>query len=119
MGDTLRLAGFLTAPSEIEAHIETHPTVAGCQVVGVATPRGPRAFAFVRPAEGPYDETALLAWCRETMANYKVPVRAAAIDAFPVTHSANGTKIQKAELRRMAEAMEADAFSVQSASAAE
>ena len=119
MGDTLRLAGFLTAPSEIEAHIETHPTVAGCQVVGVATPRGPRAFAFVRPAEGPYDETALLAWCRETMANYKVPVRAAAIDAFPVTHSANGTKIQKAELRRMAEAMEADAVSVQSASAAE
>ncbi len=115
MGDTLRLAGFLTAPSEIEAHIETHPTVAGCQVVGVATPRGPRAFAFVRPAEGPYDETALLAWCRETMANYKVPVRAAAIDAFPVTHSPNGTKIQKAELRRMAEALEADAASAQGA----
>ena len=107
MGDTLRLAGFLTAPSEIEAHIETHPSVAGCQVVGVATPRGLRAFAFVRPAAGPYDEAALLAWCRETMANYKAPVRAAAIDAFPVTRSANGTKIQKAELRRMAEAMAA------------
>ena len=115
MGDTLRLAGFLTAPSEIEAHIETHPSVAGCQVVGVATPRGPRAFAFVRPAEGSYDEVALLAWCRETMANYKVPVRAAAVDAFPVTHSANGTKIQKAELRRMAEALEAAGDSVQSA----
>ena len=115
MGDTLRLAGFLTAPSEIEAHIETHPSVSGCQVVGVATPRGPRAFAFVRPAEGSYDEVALLAWCRETMANYKVPVRAAAVDAFPVTHSANGTKIQKAELRRMAEALEAAGDSVQSA----
>ena len=118
MGDTLRLAGFLTAPSEVEAHIETHPSVAGCQVVGVATPRGPRAFAFVRTAgEAIYDETALLAWCRETMANYKVPVRAAPIDAFPVTHSANGTKIQKTELRRMAEAMEADAVSVRSAAA--
>ncbi len=117
MGDTLRLAGFLTAPSEIEAHIETHPSVAGCQVVGVATPRGPRAFAFVRPAITAYDETALLAWCRETMANYKVPVRAVPIDAFPVTHSANGTKIQKAELRRMAEAMEADAVSMQGAPA--
>lgn len=116
MGDTLRLAGFLTAPSEIEAHIETHPSVAGCQVVGVAAPQGPRAFAFVRPAgEAVYDETALLAWCRETMANYKVPVRAVPIDAFPVTHSANGTKIQKAELRRMAEAMEADAASAQGA----
>ena len=112
MGDTLRLAGFLTAPSEIEAHVETHPSVAGCQVVGVATPRGPRAFAFVRTAgEAIYDETALLAWCRETMANYKVPVRAVPIDAFPVTHSPNGTKIQKAELRRMAEALEADAVS--------
>ena len=117
MGDTLRLAGFLTAPSEIEAHVETHPSVAGCQVVGVATPRGPRAFAFVRPADDSYDETALLGWCRETMANYKVPVRAAPIDAFPVTHSANGTKIQKAELRRMAEALEADAASVRSAAA--
>ncbi len=116
MGDTLRLAGFLTAPSEIEAHIETHPSVAGCQVVGVAAPRGPRAFAFVRPAgEAVYDETALLAWCRETMANYKVPVRAVPIDAFPVTHSANGTKIQKAELRRMAEALEAGAASAQGA----
>ena len=116
MGGTLRLAGFLTAPSEIEAHIETHPSVAGCQVVGAATPRGPRAFAFVRPAgEAVYDETALLAWCRETMANYKVPVRAVPIDAFPVTHSANGTKIQKAELRRMAEALEAAGDSVQSA----
>ena len=118
MGDTLRLAGFLTAPSEIEAHIETHPSVAGCQVVGVATPRGPRAFAFVRPAdEATYDETALIAWCRETMANYKVPVRAVPIDAFPVTYSANGTKIQKAELRRMAEALEVDAVSMQGAPA--
>ncbi len=119
MGDTLRLAGFLTSPGEIEAHVETHPAVAGCQVVGVATPRGPRAFAFVRPADtASYDEAAVLAWCRETMANYKVPVRAAAIDAFPVTHSANGTKIQKAELRRMAEAMEANADSVQAVPAA-
>lgn len=107
MGDTLRLAGFLTSPSEIEAHVETHPSVAGCQVVGVATPRGPRAFAFVRPAaEAFYDEAALLAWCRETMANYKVPARAVPIDTFPVTHSPNGTKIQKSELRRMAEVME-------------
>ena len=113
MGDTLRLAGFLTSPGEIEAHIETHPSVSGCQVVGVATPRGPRAFAFVRPSMNAYDETALLAWCRDTMANYKVPVRAVPIDAFPVTYSANGTKIQKAELRRMAEALEGAGVSAQ------
>ncbi len=106
MGDTLRLAGFLTAPGEIEAHLETHPAVSGCQVVGVATPRGPRAFAFVRPADAAaYDERAVLAWCRETMANYKVPLRAAPIADFPVTLSPNGTKIRKGELRRMAEAM--------------
>ena len=106
MGDTLRLAGFLTSPSEIEAHIEGHPSVSGCQVVGVGTARGPRAFAFVRTAEGsPYEEEALLAWCRDTMANYKVPIRAVAIPSFPVTLSPNGTKIQKAELRRKAEAM--------------
>jgi fatty-acyl-CoA synthase len=36
------------------------------------------------------------------MAGYKVPRKVLFIDAFPVTNSANGEKIQRERLRRMA-----------------
>jgi fatty-acyl-CoA synthase len=43
------------------------------------------------------------------MAKYKVPVRIIVLDAFPVTKSANGFKIQRAKLREMAAAEVAQA----------
>jgi fatty-acyl-CoA synthase len=43
------------------------------------------------------------------MAGYKVPVRFVPLEAFPVTTSANGTKIQRARLRQMAAAIAAEA----------
>ena len=49
-----------------------------------------------------FDEAALIAFCRERMARYKVPERIIRLDAFPVTTSANGVKVQKAKLRDMA-----------------
>jgi fatty-acyl-CoA synthase len=104
MGDVLRLAGFLVSPTEIEAYLERHPQVAGAQVVGVVTPKGPKAFAFVLLKEGAVlDEAALQSYCREGMANYKVPVRFVAVEAFPVTLSANATKVQRAALRDRAQ----------------
>ena len=39
---------------------------------------------------------------RARLAGYKVPARIFLIDAFPVTDSANGVKIQRAKLRDMA-----------------
>ena len=75
------------------------------QVVGVNTARGPRAFAFVVARAGAtVEEAELAAYCKRGLANYKQPVRFAAIDEFPVTPSANGFKIQRAKLRRMAAA---------------
>ena len=41
----------------------------------------------------------LIAWCREEMANYKVPRRVSIVDEFPRTPSG---KIQKFRLRAMA-----------------
>lgn len=104
MGDVLRLAGFLVSPTEIEACIERYPQVSAAQVVGVTTSKGPKAVAFVIPRTGVrLDEENLRAHCREGMANYKVPLRFIAVEAFPVTESANATKVQRKKMRDLAQ----------------
>lgn len=102
LGDTLRLAGFLTDPSEIEQHLLAHPDVRGAQVVGAAKAGGgDAAVAFVLVGRQ-IDEAALIAHCRNGLANYKVPARIVLLDQFPVVDGANGVKIRKAELRERA-----------------
>lgn len=103
MGDALRLSGFLVNPLEIEAVLDSHPAVRASQVVGIDGPRGVRPVAFVIPEAGhAFDEAGLIAHCARRIAKFKVPERALPIDAFPVTPSANGNKIQKAKLREIA-----------------
>lgn len=103
MGDALRLGGYLVNPVEISSHIEAHPAVAGCQVVGAKTKRGERAVAFVVKRVGAAaDEAALIAHCRAGLAAFKCPEAVIFLDAFPVAESANGAKIQRAKLREWA-----------------
>jgi len=104
MGDVLRLSGFLVNPLEIETHIQKLPAIEGCQTISVARPDGVRAVAFVmlRPGAA-LDEAAVIAHCRQGLANYKVPLRVFALADFPKTPSANGFKIQRKKLREMAE----------------
>ena len=106
MGDVLRLGGFLVSPAEIENHLLEHGDVADSQVVGVTTADGSvRAVGFVIPRDGTaFDEEVLRNHCLDRLARFKAPIRIFAVDEFPTTQSANGTKIQRAELRRMAEA---------------
>ena len=104
-GDALRLGGFLVNPAEIEAHLLGHEAVEGCQVVGVETGKGtaPAAFVTLKPG-AKAEEAALRDHCRGALAAFKVPVRVFAVDRFPTTESANGTKIQRNRLRDMAQA---------------
>jgi len=102
MGDVLRLGGFLVAPAEIEARVQDHPSVQDVQVVGANVGGRNRAVAFVLAGDG-FDEAAVIHHCAAGLAKYKVPARVIALDAFPVTQSANGIKIQKNKLREMAE----------------
>ena len=106
LGDGLRLGGFLVAPEEIEGFLQKQPGVAGAQVVAAERDRARVAFAFVtaKPNERP-DETRIIAACKASLARYKVPARVVTLDAFPVTESPNGVKIQRAKLRDMADAM--------------
>lgn len=101
-GDAMRLGGFLVAPGEIEDELKACDGVADAQVVAVDLKGQARCVAFVIPAKQPPPQEALTARLRERLAGYKVPARIYVVDAFPVTDSANGVKIQRARLRAMA-----------------
>ncbi|MCK1388007.1 AMP-binding protein [Bradyrhizobium sp. 21] len=105
-GDAMRLGGFLVAPGEIEDELKSCAGVADAQVVAIDLKGQARCVAFVIAAQGPQTEPpqqeTLTARLRERLAGYKVPARIYVVDAFPVTDSANGVKIQRARLRAMA-----------------
>lgn len=102
-GDSLRLGGFLVSPLEIETVIGEAGGIKACQVVAVPRPEGMRAVAFIIPEDGSrVDEVRLSEHLRARLASYKIPIRFFAIDAFPVTASANGTKIRRDALRQRA-----------------
>jgi fatty-acyl-CoA synthase len=101
-GDAMRLGGFLVAPGEIEDELKACTGVADAQVVAVDLKGNARCVAFVIPAGTPLRQEALTTRLRERLASYKVPARIYVVDAFPVTDSANGVKIQRARLRAMA-----------------
>jgi fatty-acyl-CoA synthase len=98
----MRLGGFLVAPGEIEDELKACTGVSDAQVVAVEINGQACCAAFViAPGEAPQAER-LIAQLRERLAGYKVPARIFFIDAFPVTESANGVKIQRGKLRAMA-----------------
>jgi acyl-CoA synthetase (AMP-forming)/AMP-acid ligase II len=96
--DMYIVGGFNAYPAEIENVLSMHDDVAQAAVVGAPDERlGEVGVAFIVPrigAEPKPDE--IIAWCRERMANYKVPRRVQIVDALPI--SASG-KVLKHELR--------------------
>jgi HIP---CoA ligase len=99
--DMFIVGGFNAYPAEIENMLMEHPTVGQAAVVGVPDRRmGELATAFVVPRAGAtIDEAALIAWCRERMANYKVPRSVQVVDALPLNASG---KVLKYVLRERA-----------------
>jgi acyl-CoA synthetase (AMP-forming)/AMP-acid ligase II len=97
--DMFIVGGFNAFPAEIEGMMLTHPGVAQVAVVGVPDDRlGEVAQAYVvRRSGDAVDEAALIAWCREHMANYKVPREVHFIDELPLTASG---KVQRFRLRQ-------------------
>ena len=96
--DMFIVGGFNCYPAEIENQLCSHPAVAQAAVVGMPDERmGEVACAFVvpRPDQSP-DADNLIAWCRDNMANYKVPRVVHVVDSLPVNASG---KVLKNELR--------------------
>jgi acyl-CoA synthetase (AMP-forming)/AMP-acid ligase II len=101
--DIFIVGGFNAYPAEIEAGILGHEAVAQVAVVGVPDERmGEVGVAFVVPRPGAtVDPAELIAWCRERMANFKVPRRVYVVDDLPLNASG---KVLKYELRQRAAA---------------
>jgi HIP---CoA ligase len=99
--DMFIVGGFNVYPAEIEKAMMAHPGVAAVAVVGVPDDRlGEVGMAFVVPASGTSTrDDELIAWCREIMANYKVPRYIEFLDALPLNA---GNKVLKYELRERA-----------------
>ena len=99
--DMYIVGGFNAYPAEIENIMNRHPGVAQVAIVGVPDDRlGEVAMAFVIPTTGTtLDPDELTAWCREHMANYKVPRFVEIVDTLPLNASG---KVLKYELRERA-----------------
>jgi HIP---CoA ligase len=99
--DMFIVGGFNAYPAEIENHLLRHPDIQQAAVIGVPDPRlGEVGMAFVVTAsDDPAAGDEILAWCRDEMANYKVPRAIEIVDALPV--NATG-KVVKDELRARA-----------------
>ena len=95
--DMFIVGGFNAYPAEIENIMMGHAGVASVAVVGVPDPRlGEVGMAFVVPATGvDVDTDELIAWCRENMANYKVPRYVELVESLPLNAS---NKVLKYEL---------------------
>lgn len=70
----IEVGGYKVDPIEVQDVVEEHPGVAEAIVVGVPgdAPGAEVVKAVVVPAE-PFEERALIDFCRERLANYKVP----------------------------------------------
>lgn len=96
--DIFIVGGFNAYPAEIEGLLAAHPAVLQSAVIGVPDDRlgeVPMAFVVLRPGAVTSAED-IIAWCRDNMANYKVPRRVEIRDALPMNAAG---KVQKFLLR--------------------
>lgn len=99
--DVIRVGGENLSPLEVEEVLMSHPDVQEVAVVSAPHARMtevPVAFLILRPGRTT-DSQALGAFCRERLANFKVPRRFIVLDDFPRSNAVN--RVQKAKLREM------------------
>jgi HIP---CoA ligase len=96
--DMFIVGGFNVYPAEIENVLIAHPAVQQVAVIGVPDERlGEVGMAFVVPVPGNSASAAdITSWCRERIANYKVPRHVEFVEELPL--NATG-KVHKEELR--------------------
>ena len=99
--DMYIVGGFNAYPAEIEGIMVGHPGVGQVAVVGVPDDRlGEVGVAFVVPRPGQVvDPDELVSWCRDHMANFKVPRTIRIVDSLPLNPTGKVMKFQlRAEL---------------------
>jgi fatty-acyl-CoA synthase len=88
-------------PREIEEFLYTHPKVSDIQVYGVPDKKyGEQVMASIILKKGQtMTEDEVRDFCRDKIANYKIPKYVNFVDSYPMTASG---KIQKFKMREMA-----------------
>lgn len=96
--DMFIVGGFNCYPAEVERLMMEHPAIAQVAVIGVPDVRQGevgKAFVILRPGVD-LTADALIAWCRQQMANYKVPRFVEFVRSLPLNASG---KLLKRDLR--------------------
>ncbi|MCP4037623.1 MAG: AMP-binding protein, partial [bacterium] len=96
--DKIITGGFNVYPAEIEGTLAEHPAIAECAVFAIPDPKwgeAVRAAVTLRPGES-VDSDALIAFCKERLARFKVPK---AIDVLEELPKSGVGKILRRELR--------------------
>lgn len=101
--DVIITSGFNVYPREVESRIEAHPAVQDVAVVGVPDPLlGEAVCACVVPIEGAIvTGREIVDWCREVLADDKVPDLVRFVDELPRTDTG---QVRRADLARLAQA---------------
>ncbi|MDB4948146.1 MAG: AMP-dependent synthetase and ligase [Gemmatimonadetes bacterium] len=97
--------GFNVYPREVEDRLHAHPAVLDVAIVGLPDEiLGEVACACIVPVEGAIvTGSEIKDFCREVLAEYKVPDLVRFLDGFPMTGSG---KVRRVELARMISAEE-------------
>ena len=100
MKDMVIRGGFNIYPAEVENVLHEHPDVAQCAVIGIPHPRlGEDLLAvIVWRGNEPPTPASLAEFCRDKLADYKIPRQIRLVDSLPI--NAMG-KTDKKELRRL------------------
>ncbi len=97
--DAFVSSGMVVHPGDVERVLARHPAVAEAAVVGVSSGEGEVGAAFVALATGMVvSEEELLAFCRERLDHYQVPVSVTFLERLP--RSSVG-KLLRPDLRRL------------------
>lgn len=108
--ESYRCGGELVIPGEVEAILTEHPGVLAAHVVGIPHERmGEVGCAWIVAAtDAPPDPAALIAYCKERLARFKVPATVLFIEAAEVPTTVTG-RVQKFQLAERARATPAPA----------
>lgn len=105
MSEMFKSGGYNIYPREVEAVLEEHPAVGLAAVISLPHPLYAEVgLAYVLPtteSSDPPTGEALRDWCRDRMANYKVPKRIVVASTLPQLPSG---KVDKVELKKVAAA---------------
>jgi acyl-CoA synthetase (AMP-forming)/AMP-acid ligase II len=96
--DMFIVGGFNAYPAEIEATMLAHPAIAQAAVVGIPDERlGEIGVAFVVPRfQHMVEPSEVISWCKQRLANFKVPRQVNVVDSLPTNPSG---KVMKFVLR--------------------